>query len=427
MKSSRLVTLREILVNALLIFCAVTVVGTISNVVILLVGWLTSMPVTASLDAQGYSDAEQQTVWLTLAVIAMLTCMICSFAVTMAVGSRAAQYRVGYGRSRHIGLLSPLATVGLALAVHGLHCVILADLSMAYLVVASPVQYIARFLGKGENTIFIEDAFDFGMEYVWAAIGIYLAFLALSCGAAYIAGFYKRIREVEKKEKEDASAARYEERKARLEAEGRGTVANVQPEWKPEIKRETLSKRTEERLRELNRTKIVHTALFILAWIAVDVLAWYLWSKSSGREMLSPSAIFFTILLVIPFWPMKKYEIFLGKTYYAEVADIRLREETIAASNRGRALRQGFSAEPKIYREVYLRPKGGASEKLEFREKEMLSFDVGDHVLKLSAFRYPVNCNFDDAHDVYCPNCGHSNVLGKKRCGSCGFKLGREK
>ena len=93
---------------------------------------------------------------------------------------------------------------------------------MAYLVIASPVQYIARFLGKGENTIFIEDAFDFGMEYVWTAIAIYLALLMLSCGAAYITGFSRRIRAVEQKERDDAASARYEERKARLEAEGRG-------------------------------------------------------------------------------------------------------------------------------------------------------------------------------------------------------------
>ena len=427
MKSTRLITLREILVNALLIFCAVTVVGTISNVVILLVGWLTSLPVTASLDAQGYSQSEQQTIWLFYAVLAMVVCMICSFAVTMAVGSRAAQYRVGYGHSRRLGIISPLATVGLALAVHGIHCVILADLSMAYLVIASPVQYIARFLGKGENTIFIEDAFSFGMEYVWAAIGIYLAFLALSCGAAYIAGFYRRIREVEKKEKEDASAARYEERKARLEAEGRGDVSNTQPEWHPDIKRETLDKHTEERLHALNRTKIIRTILFILVWTAADMLLWFLWSRSTGRDMFSPSAIFFTMLLVVPFWPMKKYEIFLGKTYYAEVTDIRIKEESVPAATRSRAMRQGFTVEPKLYREVYLRPKGGASEKLEFKENEMLSFDVGDHVLKLSAFRYPVNCNFDDVHDVYCPNCGHSSVLGRKRCAGCGFRLGREK
>jgi len=77
-KSARLITLREILVNALLIFCAVTVVGTISNVVILLVGWITSLPVTASLDAQGYSQAEQQTIWLFYAILAMTVCVICS-------------------------------------------------------------------------------------------------------------------------------------------------------------------------------------------------------------------------------------------------------------------------------------------------------------------------------------------------------------
>ena len=427
MKSERSLMFREILVNSLLIFLAVTVVGMISNVVILLVGWMTSLPVTASLDAQGYTEAEQQAVWLTLAAIGMLTCMLCTFAVTMAVGTRAAQYRVGYRRSRTLNPLTLLATVVPALLLHGIHCVILADMSMAYLVIASPVQYIARFLGKGENTLFIEDAFDFGMEYVWAAIAIYLALLLLSCGAAYITGFCLRIRAVEQKERDDASAARYEERKARLEAEGRGSVSNTQTEWKPEIHRETLDKRTEERLRELNRRKIVQTALFILGWIAVDVLVWYLWSKSSGRDMFSPSAFFFAALMMVPFWPMKKHEVFLGKTYYAQVADIRPVEEAMPKALRYVGAKQTYNTTAvRIRRDVYLRPKGGASEKLVFREKDMLSFKTGDHVLKLSAFRLPVNCNFDEAHDVYCMNCGQSNSP-RKRCVRCHFPLGREK
>ena len=264
MDNSRKLTLREILINALLIVLAGTVVGTISNVLILLVGWLASMPVTASLDAQGYTEAEQQTVWLALAVIAMLTCMICSFAITRAVGERAAQYRVGYGRSRRLGVPTMLATVGLGVGVHGIHCAILADLSMAYLVIASPVQYIARFPGRSENSIFIDEAFDFPMEIVWTALTVYLVLTALTCSAAYAAGFRRRIREVEQKEKDDASAARYEERKARMETEGRtGTVSNTS-EWKPEIKRETLDPRTERQLRELNREKILRTVLFIL-------------------------------------------------------------------------------------------------------------------------------------------------------------------
>lgn len=423
MKSGYSQTIREILVNSLLIFLAVTVVGMVSNVVILLVGWFTSLPVTASLDAQGYSEAEQQTVWFVLAAVAMLTCMICSFAVTAAVGTRAAQYRVGYGRSRRLGIVPLLLTVVPALALHGLHCVILADMSMAYLVIASPVQYIARFLGKGENTLFIEDAFDFGMEYVWTAIAIYLALLMLSCGAAYITGFSRRIRAVEQKERDDAASARYEERKARREAEGRGTeVTNTaQTEWKPEIRRETLSGKTEKRFRELNRLKIIQTAVFIFVWIAADLLLWYLWSKTSGRDMLSPTAFFFAALMMVPFWPMKKHEIFLGKTYYAEVADVRTEERTeISSAKTGRRTRVTR------YRIVHLRPKGGASEKLEFREKDMLSFKPGDHVLKLSAFRLPVNCNFDEAHDVYCMNCGQSNTP-RKRCVRCHFPLGREK
>lgn len=416
-------TIREILLNAFFIFAAVTVVGMISNVVILLVGWLTSMPVTASLDAQGYSEAEQQAVWLVLAVIAMLTCILCSFAITRAVGAVAAQYRIGYGRDRKLGIPTMLVTVGLGVGAHGICCAALASLSMAYLVIASPVQYIARFLGKGKNELFISDAFDFPKEYITAAIVIYVVLLGLTCGAAYMYGFTKRVRDTEKKERDDAASARWEARKAEREA---GTVSNTPMEsnWKKEIKRETLASGTEKRFRELNRQKILRTALFIVLWMAADVLVWYLWSKMSGREMFSPSAIFFTMLLVVPFWPMKKYEVFLGKTYYAEVVDIREKEEALPATFRTRTNVGGYT---KTVREVYLRPKNRPSEKFVFGEKDMLNLNIGDHVLKLSAFKYPVNCNFDEAHDVYCPNCGHSNPTGRKHCGGCGFPLARDK
>ncbi|MGN1345431.1 MAG: hypothetical protein ACI4V1_01490, partial [Eubacteriales bacterium] len=300
----------------------------------------------------------------------------------------------------------------------------------AYLVIASPVQYIARFLGRGKHTIFIADAFDFPEEIIGQAIAIYIALLALACMTAYITGYLKRIRSVEKKELEDAASARWEARKA--EREARQGVSNA-PEsaWKPEIKREMLARETEKRLRELNREKILRTILFLVLWSAADVLAWFLWSKYSGSDMLSPSAVFFTMLLVVPFWPLKKYEVFLGKTYYAQVAEIRQRGEALsqAAWRRAGGLHKGITP-PENQRgcwEVYLRPKGGASEKLVFSGKDHLNFQPGDYVLKLSAFKYPVNCHFDEAHDVYCPNCGRSNPLGRKRCADCHFPLARRK
>ncbi len=78
-------------------------------------------------------------------------------------------------------------------------------------------------------------------------------------------------------------------------------------------------------------------------------------------------------------------------------------------------------------RVVFLRPKGGVTEKLEFPEKAMLNFRPGDHVLKLSAFKFPVNCSFDEDRDVYCPNCGHSSSAGRRQCVRCRMALGREK
>ncbi len=420
MKKSSAPLIKDIFINALVVLAIVTIVGMISNVLILLVGWLTSMPVTASLDAKGYSEAGSRVVWAVLGSIAMIACMASDFAVLRLVGSMAADFSVSNGRGRHLNVSVMLATVGLGIVVHGAVCFGLNNLSMAYLsVVASPVQYIARFLGHGRHELFLEDAFDFDPIYRIYAIIIYLFLITLAVMAAYAVGFVRRIRAIDKKEKEDAATARWEARKAEREALEK-TDAPAESNWKKQEKRERLDAETEALFRKLNREKIVRTAVFIVGWIAADVLVWWLWSVKSGGEMLSPSAIFFSMILVVPFWPMKKYEVFLGKTYYAEVADVRKEETAVADFGFGRTTKSS----QKVTYEVFLKPKGGASEKLVFHENDdRLSFKKGDFVLKLSAFKYPVNCNFDMEDTVYCPNCGQNNGKSRKRCKQCRFKL----
>lgn len=358
---------REVLVNSALVCAVTTIVGTVSNVLLMAVGFLISMPVSM----EGYTAENDRRLWLFLAVTSMLV------------------------------------TVGLGVGVHGLLCAALSWSTIAYLFIAGPVQYIARFLGRGRHSIFIDEAFDFPKEMIWAALGIYLALLFVSCLVGYAVGFGKKIRTVEQKEREDAASARWEARKVEREVYGSGSVSNVHREEsapKPQIKRETLSGKTEKGLRELNRNKILGTAAFIVLWTAGDVLLRDLWSVWSGREMLSPTAVTFTLLLIVPFYPLKKHEVFLGKTYYAEVVDVRTEEEAVAGTGR-----YGRGVSKRYRRVVFLRPKGGVTEKLVFPEKAMLDFKPGDHVLKLSAFKFPVNCNFDEDRDVYCPNCGHSS------------------
>ncbi|MGN1345246.1 MAG: hypothetical protein ACI4V1_00550, partial [Eubacteriales bacterium] len=133
MKNANKFAIREILLNAFFIFAAVTVVGMISNVLLLLLGYLTSMPITAALDAKGYSELESQAAWLTLAVVSMLMCMLCSFAITRAIGANTAQYCVGQGLKRNLNLPVMLVTVALGLAAHAACCIVLANMSMAYL------------------------------------------------------------------------------------------------------------------------------------------------------------------------------------------------------------------------------------------------------------------------------------------------------
>ncbi len=431
MKTSSDPIWRDILINAAVILAVVTVVGMISNVLILLVGWLTSMPVTASLDAKGYSAEGSRVVWAVLGSVAMVVCMASDFAILRMAGSMAADFSVNNGRGRHLNVPVMLATVGLGLAVHAIVCFWLSSLSMAYLsVVASPVQYIARFLGHGRHELFLEDAFDFDPIYITYAILIYLTLTALSVLAAYAVGFTGRIRAIDQKERDDAATARWEARKAEREAYEK-TDGPAESGWKKQKIRERLEPATEAAFRRLNREKIVRTAGFIVLWIAVDVLVWWLWSVKSGREMFSPSAIFFSMLAVVPFWPMKMYEVFLGKTYYAEVVDVRQAEAAVAGFGFGRGLLRMRSTDEstnestqKMTYEVFLRPKGGATEKLVFSgNDDRLRCKKGDFVLKLSALRYPVNCNFDLEDTVYCPNCGQNNAKSRKRCRQCGMTL----
>lgn len=422
MKKSTAPIGKDILINAAVVFLIVTVVGMISNVLILLVGWLTSMPVTASLDAQGYSEAESRVVWAVLGAVSMIACTASDFAVLRIVGSMAADFSESNRLGRRLNVPVMFVTVGLGIGVHAAVCFGLNALSVAYLtVVASPVQYIARFLGHGRHELFLEDAFDFDPIYLIYAILLYLLFITAAVLAAYVVGFTGRIRAIEKKEREDAATARWEARKAEREAYEK-TNGPAESNWHKQEIRERLSPATEAKFRKLNRDKIVQTAVFIALWTAADVLIWWFWSVKSGQEMLSPSAIFFSMVLVVPFFPMKKHEVFLGKTYYAEVADVRKAEEAIASFGFGRSKK----ISNKVMYEVFLKPKGGVTEKLIFSDRDdRLRCKKGDYVLKLSAFKYPVNCNFELDDTIYCPNCGQNNAKTRKRCKQCGNKLAR--
>lgn len=189
---------KDILANAGILFMAVTAIGLASNALLMIAGWIVTLPAFA----YGLSNISDQFLWFLWASVSMSACLAAVFPLAGYSGEQAAQYRIGYGLTRRVNQIAMLLSVILGLGLHGVLCVLLSWSSPADCFIAGPVQYIARFIGRSERSLFILDSFDFPREYTYTAIAIYLVLMAISCCAGYIRGHKKRVRITEWRESE---------------------------------------------------------------------------------------------------------------------------------------------------------------------------------------------------------------------------------
>lgn len=426
MRSGR--SAREILFDSFLVFVLMTVAGLASNVFPALIGFALSMPVAV----EGYTDARESLLWLLLGGSAMLACMAGGFFFARFLGHRQADYRIANEQDRRPDILTAALSVFGGAVLHGAACLPFALNQMGNLFFAGPVQYFARFLGHGRHALFQADMFDFPVSVKIAALLFYLLFFAAAILPGILVGFRDRIRAVEYAEAAERYDRRMREREASTvwnaadadaahveESAGRGE------EKKPA--RETLAKETEAFFRALDRRERIGYAVKILLWIALDIGVWVLYSRRTGRPMLSPYAVAFTALLVLPWRPFRWIDPLLRQTYYGEVAKADVKTEIVATAG------WVFRGNGKSNRErsrLLIRAKTGGTEEIFYRGGTHLPYAAGDRVFRLGALKFPVPCSFDEDERIFCPRCGYYNLpegTPDARCRGCRAKLGRKR
>ena len=426
MRSGR--SAREILFDSFLVFVLMTVAGLASNVFPALIGFALSMPVAV----EGYTDARESLLWLLLGGSAMLACMAGGFFFARFLGHRQADYRIANEQDRRPDILTAALSVFGGAVLHGAACLPFALNQMGNLFFAGPVQYFARFLGHGRHALFQADMFDFPVSVKIAALLFYLLFFAAAILPGILVGFRDRIRAVEYAE----AAERYDRRMREREASTVWNAADADAahveesaghgeEKKPA--RETLAKETEAFFRALDRRERIGYAVKILLWIALDIGVWVLYSRRTGRPMLSPYAVAFTALLVLPWRPFRWIDPLLRQTYYGEVAKADVKTEIVATAG------WVFRGNGKSNRErsrLLIRAKTGGTEEIFYRGGTHLPYAAGDRVFRLGALKFPVPCSFDEDERIFCPRCGYYNLpegTPDARCRGCRAKLGRKR
>ena len=398
--------------NALLIFSGETVLGTVSNVFVYGFGWL----VTLTGNTPKYYTTEiSARVWILLSCVSMLICGIGIYFSSKMIAARSTEHRYNHSKKSDIDLSVMLVSILGGNILHGLLCLSLSLSTLQTLFIAGPVQYIARYLTGSVHTIFSYDVLALPPEDTAASISIYILMLTAICFLGYFTGHKKTIRHIKDEERNDVLMSRTRVSTAEYSYEENATV-------KEEILRDTFPKRTEERLKKINKNKIVTGIIFTAAWFVADIALWLIWSYTSGRDLLSPSAAFFTALLIVPFYPLRMHERFFGKTYYADVANVRL-EEIGKAKSTGHARGVVSTKMVKIKTSVlYLRTSRGDSIRFEYPGITELPYKKGDRVLKLSAFKYPIKTSLPD-NEIFCPKCARVYPAKTAKCKWCGTKL----
>ncbi len=191
------------LLHGVLVFAFATIMGLVSNILLLLVSYIISLPHLFDFLKGYYMNLDEQKLWLLYAVVSQICCTVGCGILCTHIGASAARFRLSRNRSADCVSISVMsASVGFGTAVHGLLCAFTGRLSMAYLFFAAPVPYIARFLGNGTRALFADIAFRFPYWVVLLAVLIYCVFLFCGGCIGYMNGWKKQFRAVQESEAE---------------------------------------------------------------------------------------------------------------------------------------------------------------------------------------------------------------------------------
>lgn len=194
---------RDLLSHAGLTFVYVTLLGMASNILILLAGYIITLPHLFEFILGYYMNYDNQKLWLLYLTVSQVFCTVGCGGLVSIIGTSSARTRLWYDiPAEHPDFGHMFAAVGLGTVLHGLLCVLVTKVNMAYLFFAGPVQYIARFIAGGDRSLFVDVAFQFPRYITLLAILIYCALLFAGGCAGYVIGYKKQLRTSAEEEEE---------------------------------------------------------------------------------------------------------------------------------------------------------------------------------------------------------------------------------
>ncbi|MBR3999046.1 MAG: hypothetical protein IKI93_11970 [Clostridia bacterium] len=180
----------EILINASVTAGLVTVVGMFSNVLILLIGWIVSIPVFLS----GQNSVIGKELYVFLAIAAQLFCIVGCLCFMPHLGNSAAQYRISNENSRRMDVKGMLVSTGLGVLLHGIACTALAGYNLDALFFAGPVRYLAWWISLPDTDLLNRTVYKIPFEAIMLAILIYIVLVFAAACIGYAAGYRKAVR-----------------------------------------------------------------------------------------------------------------------------------------------------------------------------------------------------------------------------------------
>ena len=197
---------RQFLSHAGLTFVYVTMLGALSNLTVLIAGYVITLPHLFEFILGRYMEFDNQKLWLLYLTVSQVFCIAGCLWFLSTLGSSAARYRLWYGLPaetvRRPDLPVMFAGLGTGTVLHGLLCVLVTRVNMAYLFFAGPVQYIARFIARGDRALFVDVAFQVPRPITLTAILIYCALVYAGGCAGYLFGYRRQLRESAEEEEE---------------------------------------------------------------------------------------------------------------------------------------------------------------------------------------------------------------------------------
>lgn len=191
--------------------------------------------------------------------------------------------------------------------------------------------------------------------------------------------------------------------------------------------KERLDKRTEDKLIQIGRRKYIRAIVLTALWFVLVIFAWIYLTDKFNRSLTEPSSFVYPLLLVLPFYPFRVYEIFKTKTFYGEITTAKYGRR-VRATGDFMTWKQANSMEEQ-FAEIVVMGDSGKSFTTKLTKGSILHDEIfykpGDRVLVVRGLKYPIKCPIPKDEEYICPSCGNFVHAGRCSCSWCKSDWGR--